>query len=78
MQGMLTEDQRQQLQRELTMLNDATQRYGIQTQAGTAGAALGQDWQRALLQNQQFLSNLGLQAQDQATKWDWLKQGGTV
>ncbi len=35
-QGILTEDQRNQLQMQLAQLNDATQRLGIQTQANTA------------------------------------------
>lgn len=43
MGGMLTESQRLQLQKELGYLNDATNRYGISTQAQTASDRLGFD-----------------------------------
>ena len=53
-QGLLTEEQRLALQNELTRLNDATQRFGIQTQDKQYYAGLGQN-------QRQFDKNLGFQ-----------------
>lgn len=73
--GVVSQDKAQALQRELAMLNDATQRLGIQTGAQTA--ARGQDlgWQQALLGNEQFMADLGLRAEDRFNYWDALNRG---
>jgi hypothetical protein len=36
---------------------------------------LGQDWKKALLQNDQFTSQLGLNAEDRASYWDSVRRG---
>ena len=53
-QGLLTEEQRLALTNELTRLNDATQRYGINTGASTQRYGID-------TQNKQFYSGLGQQ-----------------
>jgi hypothetical protein len=75
LRGMLTADQQMALQRELASLNDATARLGIQTQAATAQGNRDLQWQQALLQNSQFMQNLGLQAEDRASYWDAVRSG---
>lgn len=67
-QNLLTEDQRVALQRELAYLNDATQRYGISSSNDLS-------WRKALMDNDQFNANLGLQAEDRASYWDAIRSG---
>lgn len=74
-QSFLTDQQKMALQRELGYMTDATQRYGIGTQASTAAAGQNIDWQKALMQNQQFGQDLGLRAEDQYNHWDALRNG---
>jgi len=70
MQGMLTDQQKMNLQQQLAQLDDATKRYGIQTQANTAQAQISNDWQKALLNNDQFNADLGLRAEDDYNRWN--------
>lgn len=77
MQGMLTDQQKMALQKELGYMTDATQRYGIQSNANTAAAGQGIDWQKALMQNQQFGQDLGLRAEDQFNHYDIIRRGLT-
>lgn len=69
--GMLSADQQRALTKELAELNASIQRHGIDTGAGTASselalkdklgtAGLNVDMIRALLQNQQFNNELGV------------------
>lgn len=69
--GMLSQDQQVALQRELSMLNTALARE----QMALTGRGLDQDWQRALLQNQQYMAQLGFQAEDRATYYDLVRRG---
>jgi hypothetical protein len=75
LRGMLSTDQTLALNRELAYLNDAAQRYGIATQASTAASNRDLQWQQALMQNDQFTRNLGLQAEDRASYWDAVRSG---
>lgn len=75
MQGLLTSDQAMALQKELAYLDDATRRYGIDNQQQQATASLSNDWQKALLQNSQFNSDLGLKAENQYNYWDAINSG---
>lgn len=59
MGGMLSDEQKLQLQRELGYLD----------------AALNQ--QRINSANDQFMAELGLRAEDQSNRWDWLRSGGS-
>lgn len=64
MGSMISDEQRQALQRELALLNDATQRLSIQM------TGRGQD-----LNMQQFMAQLGLQTEDQRNRWDTIFGG---
>jgi hypothetical protein len=75
MQGMLTTDEENALRQELAQLNDATQRYGIQTSANTAANGQNLDWQKELLQNQQFMDQLGFNTADRSNYWDAVNSG---
>jgi hypothetical protein len=74
-QGLLTAEQQMALQRELGYLDDATRRMGISTAASTAASGQNLGWQQALLQNEQFLNSLGLQAENQYNYWDAVRGG---
>lgn len=71
MQGLLTTDQQQALQRELAQIDAAIR----QQQLSITSKGMDQDWQKALLQNEQFMSSLGLQAEDRSSYWDALRRG---
>jgi hypothetical protein len=71
LQGLLSTDQQLALQRELALLDNAIR----QQQIGLQGRGLDLDWQRALLQNEQFLADLGLRASDRASYWDAVRSG---
>jgi hypothetical protein len=71
MQGVLSGDQQLALQRELALLDNAIK----QQQIGLQGRGLDLDWQRALLQNDQFWADLGLRAEDRASYWDAVRSG---
>lgn len=66
--ALMTEAQRQALTRELAQLSDATQRLGIQTNAGLTrrGQDIGHD---------EFTSDLGLRAEDRFNYWDAINRG---
>lgn len=66
MGNMLSADQQAGLQRELAILDQAIKERGIALQ----GQALDQDWQRALLANNQFMADLGLRAENQYNYWN--------
>lgn len=70
MGGLLNSQQQMALQKELADLNAATQRYGIDTQARTSANMLSNDWQKALLQNDQFNNRLGLDAENDYNNWN--------
>lgn len=71
MGSMLSEDQRNALQMQLSQIDAALreQGYGIQQQG------LGLDRYKADLQNTQFNDRLGLDAEDLAAKYDLLRRG---
>jgi hypothetical protein len=71
MSGMLSGDQMREAQQRMGLLDQAIRERGLNLQA----AGLGQDWQRALLQNQQFMADLGLRAEDRSSYWDALRRG---
>lgn len=66
MGGMLSADQQVGLQRELAILDQAIRERGLALQS----QSLDQDWQRALLQNNQFMADLGLRAENQYNFWN--------
>jgi len=66
MTGMLNADQQAGLQRELSILDQAIKEQGIALQ----GKSLDQDWQRALLNNNQFMADIGLRAENQYNYWN--------
>lgn len=65
-QGMLSGDQTRQLQGELAILDNAIREKGL----GLQSAGLTQDWNKALMNNDQFLRTLGLNAWDRENYWD--------
>lgn len=75
MQGQLTAEQQMALQKELGQLDDATRRFGIQTQADTAQSGINNDWQKALMSNTQFMDELGLKSENQYNYWDAVNSG---
>lgn len=75
MQGLLTSDQQLALTKELALIDDATKRLGIQTNADVATAGQGLDWQKALLSNSQFMDQLGLNAEDRYNYWNAVNSG---
>lgn len=68
MAGLLTADQSNELQRQLGLLNQAIEQQKI----GLGQNTLSQEWQRALLSNEQFNNQLGATAQQQNAYYDWL------
>ena len=75
MQGMLSEDQRNELTMQLAQMDNALRKYGIDTQKSTADAGRDLDWQRTLMQNDQFTRDLGLRAEDRASYYDLVRRG---
>ena len=76
--GQLTADQQIALQRELGLLNNAIQRAQVDNQSrglDLQGRGLDQQWQSTLLNNQQFMQQLGLQAEDRGSYWDAVRSG---
>jgi hypothetical protein len=71
LQGLLSTDQQLALQRELALLDNAIK----QQQVNLQGQGMDLDWQRALLQNDQFWADLGLRAEDRASYWDAVRSG---
>lgn len=71
LQGMLSEQDRMALQERLAMIDANLRQQGI----GLQQQGLDQDWQRTLLNNDQFLQSLGLQAEDKASYWDAVRRG---
>jgi hypothetical protein len=69
--GQLDADQRVELQERLANLDAAIKAQGM----GLQEKGLNQDWQRALLQNDQFLRQLGLNEWDRVNYWDALRSG---
>lgn len=71
MSGLLTAEQQRGLQEQLGLLDAALgqQRIGLQAQG------LDQDWQRALMQNNQFNSQLEFNAEDRAAYYDLIRRG---
>lgn len=68
MGGYLTAAQQNELQRQLGLLDQS-----IKTQqVGLGRDTLAQEWQRALLANEQFNNQLGQTAQQQRAYYDWL------
>lgn len=79
--GQITEDQKQQLARDLAEIDAQVQRLGINTSASTASAqqrlqdklgtaGLNLDQMRMLLQNQQFNKQFGLDVGDREAFWN--------
>lgn len=66
MGGLLSADQQANLQRELAALDAAIAQQGLSLQ----NKGLDQNWQQALLQNNQFMSRLGLDAENQYNYWN--------
>jgi len=72
MQGLLSDQQRLALQKELALLDNALR----QQQIGLQGQQLGLEGQRMAMQNDQFLRQLGFQEADRASYWDLVRSGG--
>ncbi len=66
MAGLLSQDQQVALQRELAILDQAIRERGLDLQ----GRSLDLDWERALLQNNQFNNDLALRAENQYNYWN--------
>lgn len=71
MGGMLSGEQARALQNKLGMFDNLIRQQGVNLQ----GQSLDQDWQRALMQNDQFLRGLGLEAWDRENYWDSVHRG---
>lgn len=69
--NMLSGDQTRALQEQLGLLDAAIREQGI----GLQERGLDQDWARTLLQNDQFMATLGLNAEDRAAYWDAVRRG---
>ncbi len=71
MGNLLSVEQQQELQRELALLDQASREQSMQmTRQG-----MDQDWRTALLNNEQFVADLGLKAEDRRTYWDAIRSG---
>jgi hypothetical protein len=90
MQGYITDQDRMGLERELGYLNDATQRFGIQTGADTsrynadssaASSRYSADSSARTAQrgqdigNDNFYADLGLRSEDRGAYWDAVRRG---
>lgn len=71
MQGMSSEDEQRGLQERLANLDAVIKQQGL----GLQDKGLNQDWQSRLMQNDQFMRNLGLNEWDRTQYWDALKSG---
>jgi hypothetical protein len=71
MGSLLSVDQQRELQREMTLLDQALAQQGMQ--AGQNDQML--DWQTALLANESFNKELGLKAEDRQAYYDALRRG---
>lgn len=69
--GQLTGEQEMALREQLAQYDNALRAQGLQIQKD----ALAQNWQQALLNNTQFYSQLGLNAEDRAAYWDAVRRG---
>lgn len=68
--GLYTEQQKMQLQNELARLDDATRRYGIDSQARTAQADVNARIKAMMLQNEQFNKDLGFRIGDREAAYN--------
>jgi hypothetical protein len=71
MGSLLSADQQRELQRQIALLDQAV----AQQQLTSSNAGREQEWQTALLQNEQFLKDLGLRAEDRASYYDAVRRG---
>jgi hypothetical protein len=71
MGSLLTADQQAQLQRELALLDQSIKQQNV----GLQQQSLNQDWQQALMQNDQFLRQLGLNDWDRQQYYDLVQRG---
>jgi hypothetical protein len=69
--GQLSGDQNLQLQRELGLMNQSLGERGLDLQ----GRGMDDAMSRALMQDDQFYSQLGLNAEDRAAYWDSVRRG---
>lgn len=70
-QGFLSDEEHMELSRELANLDALIKQQGMSLQ----DKGLNQDWQKALLNNDQFLRQLGLNEWDRTNYWDALRSG---
>lgn len=68
---LLSADKQLELTQKLKLLDQAIAQQGI----GLQQQGLSQDWQKALLNNDQFLAQLGLNAENQGNYWDAIRRG---
>jgi hypothetical protein len=71
MGGLLSTDQQRELQRQIALMDNAI----AQQQAANQGRSLDQDWQTALLQNEEFLRELAEQQMDRRSYYDAVQRG---
>lgn len=69
--NVLSTDQQRDLQRQIALLDQAI----AQQQIGQSGLGREQDWMTTLLNNEQFLADLGLRAEDRAAYYDLIRSG---
>lgn len=70
--GILNADQQMQLQQELGIIDQNMRQQGVDMQ----GRGLDLDWKKAMLNNDQFMADLGLRAGDRANYWDYANTYG--
>ncbi len=64
LKGMLSQDQQLEAQKQLSVLDSQLKQMGY-----------NQNWNLALMQNDQFTKQLGLNAEDRASYWDAVRRG---
>jgi hypothetical protein len=69
--SLLSTEQQRELQRQMALLDNAI----AQQQAGNASLGLNQDWMEALMQNAQFLDDLGARERDRRSYYDLVQSG---
>lgn len=63
--GILSQDQQIQLQQQLGLIDQNMRQQGVDN-----------DWKKAMLNNDQFMADLGLRANDRANYWDYANTYG--
>ena len=78
MGSMLSDEERLALQRELGLMDSMIRQQLGNADVSLRGQQLGLQGQQLDLEKALGMGRLGLDAEQQSTYWDWLKQGGRM